>query len=170
MKRRVRSSNGNSKNCKATFTRLPNLDPAIFENDRQRVALSAVLAPLYRSQIRRQMQKLHPASEDKMDAELLTMQANLRIQQSVDAYLRQELPGLLAHIFSSAWKGKGWACKLILELTGIAEQLRLLAGRGQEGHQQSEALSEIEKTLVASFRQLVAGEGRKEAQSDVISE
>jgi len=155
---------------KAKRTELPEFDPAIFGNDLRRDVLSVTLAPLYRSQVRKRMKTLHPASEDKIDAELLSKEARLRIGQSIEACLRQELPGLLAYILDSAWKGNGWACKVILELTGIAEQLRFVASRNEGDVQEADVISEIEKNLVASFRQLVAGEGREEAQPNDSSE
>ncbi len=169
VKQRARGSNKKPKSRPAKPDELLQFDPAIFASDLQRVVLSAVLAPLYRFTRRQQMRKLHPASDDKMDAELLTTQAKLRIQQSIEAFCLQELPGLLAYILDSAREGNAWACKLILELTGIADKLRLVADPSQRDIQEAEALSEMEKSLLASLRQLVTDKDKEEAQPDAAS-
>ena len=148
-----------------------HLESSGFETELERSVFAVVTDSLYKTTERAQIQKLHSAaSKDEIDAVLTSPAMKRRISQSVEAFLQQQLPALLNKIFRQADEGQSWACKVVLELTGIAELLRAAVSRADGGIEELQVISELERGLVESFRQLAAGEGREEAQQDARSE
>ncbi len=140
---------------------------SVFRTELERAVFSEVTESLYTTEARKKINKKHPAaSNDEIDAVLISPGMKRQISQSVEAFLQQQLPALLEKIFQQASEGQSWACKLVLELTGIAELLRAAVSQAEGEIQEMQVISELEKGLVESFRQLVAGEGREEAQPD----
>ena len=140
--------------------------PSVFRTELERVVFSVVTTPLYATEARKTICKGRPFSNDEIDAVLISPEMKRQISQAVEAFLQQQLQALLEKIFKQADEGQSWACKLVLELTGIAELLRAAVLRTEGEIQETQVISELERGLVESFRQLVTGEGREEAQQD----
>mgnify|MGYP001585231171 CR=1 FL=1 len=143
------------------------MGPSVFRTELERAVFSEVTESLYTTEARKKINKKHPAaSNDEIDAVLISPGMKRQISQSVEAFLQQQLPALLEKIFKQADDGQNWACKLVLELTGIAELLRVAVSQAEGELEETQVISELERGLVESFRQLVAGEGKEEVQPD----
>jgi len=142
------------------------MGPSVFRTELERVVFSVVTTPLYTTEARKTICKGRPFSNEEIDAVLISPEMRRQISRSIEAFLQQQLPVLLEKIFKQADEGQSWACKLVLELTGIAELLRAAVSQAEGEIQEMQVISELEKGLVESFRQLVVGEGREEVQPD----
>ena len=141
--------------------------PSVFRTELERGVFWLVTSPLYMTKERGQIQEKYPGtSNDEIDAVLNSPEMRRQISRSIEAFLQQQLPILLEKIFKQADEGQSWACKLVLELTGIAELLRAAVSRAEGELEETQVISELERGLVESFRQLVAGEGKEEVQPD----
>lgn len=145
------------------------LSSSFLQTELEQKVFSLVVQPLYGTEVRKQLRSKHLASDDEIDAVLTSPDMKRALGRSVEAFLQHRLPALLQMIFMAAEKKESWACKLILELTGIAELLHAVVSETEEEILEAQVVSEHEQELVESFRRLVAGEGREEALPESIS-
>ena len=142
------------------------LRSSILTTELEQNIFSLVAQPLYETKERKQIRTKGLASDEEIDAVLTSPEMKRALRRSVEAFLQQQLPSTLGRIFEGAEGKEAWACRLILELTGIADLLRAAVSQTEGEIQEARVISELERGLVESFRQLVKGEGREEEMED----
>jgi len=112
----------------------------------------------------RQMCKHTGRDDEGVEQTINSPAFRARLGASFRARVYVESAAIVESLLKAARKEQGWAWKVLLEITGIRDQLDELLSAGQPNDEGSFISSEFERDLLGKLRQLGSGEPGPQAR------
>lgn len=111
----------------------PNEKEQLGDSDLEHRLLESLIEPLRTTERREQSLAATKESHEAIEQALASPVVLAGIAKAQNAFVVEQWPSLLRNLFEAARKGEAWAWKILLDVAGVAEQLRAACGDAEAG-------------------------------------
>lgn len=130
--------------------------------------VAACIAEVFRgSDLRRKLRDETCSADEDIEEALLSPRVAAALRQAARAFVAEQTPLILSLIFCEAQGGQSWACKLVLDLTGIPAMLGESTHRKPEADGEAFLPTELEFAILTRLRELVSGDEPNDSTATV---
>lgn len=123
--------------------------------------LESLIEPLRTTERREQSLAATKESHEAIEQALASPVVLGGIAKAQNAFVVEQWPSLLRKLFDAAGKGEAWAWKILLDVAGVADQLRIASGETD-----SDLSAELERSLPEEIRTLMRRTDAEPSHSD----
>jgi len=123
--------------------------------------LRCLVEPLRKTERRKQSLESTGGSDETVEQALASPVVLGGIAKAQNAFVVEHWPSLLKKLFAAAEEGEAWAWKILLDVAGVAEQLRAASGE-----MDSDLRAELDQSLPAEIRALMRTTDAEPSHSD----
>jgi hypothetical protein len=104
------------------------------------------------SEERQKLRRATRLTDDQIESALLSPILDALLRDVQQAWVRERWPALLQRLFNGARNGESWAWRVLLEATGLGEQLRAATAAPPQEEGEAFVSSGFERRLLEDLR------------------
>ncbi len=139
----------------------PHEKEQLGDSDLEHRLLESLIEPLRTTERREQSLAATGKSHEVVEQALASPAVLSGIAKAQNAFVVEHWPWLLRKLFDAAKEHEAWAWKILLDVAGVAEQLRIASGEVD-----SDLTAELERSLPEEVRALMRRTDAEPSHSD----